>query len=77
MLHIFASHTSFGRNYRQPLQVLRPLEKAGKKPAFSNGARERTRTSTPFGLSTSRINVYQFQHPGGTQILEFTHSKDF
>ncbi|TSD07203.1 MAG: putative transposase [Parcubacteria group bacterium Greene0714_4] len=31
---------------------------------IQSGAQERTRTSTPFGISTSRIHVYQFHHLG-------------
>ncbi len=31
---------------------------------FSNGAQERTRTSTPCGTATSRLRVYQFHHLG-------------
>ena len=42
----------------------KPLLPPTKNHEVQFGARERTRTSTPCGIRTSSVRVYQLHHPG-------------
>ena len=56
------SLTTGSRLYSAQNDHTRKRKKTGKKPAFSDGAVEKTRTSTGCPTATSTLRVYQFRH---------------